>query len=155
MEGFRSDESSHVSPAAPPNEAFAMFSPPPIELRKAEKPPEAASPAPIPKPRKSRVAGLLPNSVDELIINSFKPEDPLDGSPSPSPDARKLFSSFTPLFQCEEAEAMVEVLSCGSDEDGRANPRPRRNEELEDVAPIWAAFWSNAVADNAGCGLDT
>lgn len=143
MEGFRSGESFHVSPAGltPGNEAVvAMLRPPPIELKKAEKPPGEASPAPIPSPRKSRVAGLLPNRVDGVIISSFKLEDPLDGSPRPSPDASELFSSFTLLLQCvgvvDEVEAMVEVFSCGSDGDGRANPRPRRNEGLDDVAPI-------------------
>lgn len=101
------------------------------------------------------MAGLLPNKVDELIINSLKPDDPLSGSPRPSPLANELGSSLTSLFQCvgveEEAKAIVEILCCGS---GRVNPRPRRNEELDEVAPIWAAFWRSAVADNAGCGLE-
>lgn len=32
-------------------------------------------------------------------------------------------------------------------EDEVVSPNPRRNEEVVDAAPIWAAFWSNAVAD--------
>lgn len=31
-----------------------------------------------------------------------------------------------------------------------ANPNPRSKEEFEAVAPIWAAFWSKAVADMVG-----
>lgn len=109
-----------MSPAVltPANEADPMSSPLPIELKKAENPPEEAAPAPIPSPRKSRVVGLLPYKlVEGLVIDPLKPEDPLDESPSPSPDASVLFSSFTPQFQCNGVhedvvvEATFEALS--------------------------------------------
>jgi hypothetical protein len=38
------------------------------------------------------------------------------------------------------------------DDDETSRPSPRRNEELDEVAPICAAFWSSAVADMCGDG---
>ena len=38
------------------------------------------------------------------------------------------------------------------DEVETSRPSPRRNEELDEVAPICAAFWSSAVADMCGDG---
>jgi hypothetical protein len=38
------------------------------------------------------------------------------------------------------------------DDDETSRPSPRRKEELDDVAPICAAFWSSAVADMCGDG---
>lgn len=102
----------------PANEADAMSSPPPIELKKADNPLEEVSPAPTPSPRKSRVRGLLPyRLVERLIIDPLKTDDSLEESPSLRPDASELISSFTPLVQCDGvfeddvADAIVEALT--------------------------------------------
>lgn len=96
-EVFLSEGSSQASPAElepPPMEAAAALSPPPIEVKKAENSPEGPSLAPIPRPRKSRVVGLLLKSdVDGPIIKSFKPEEQLEGIPSPRPGSNELFPS--------------------------------------------------------------
>jgi len=38
------------------------------------------------------------------------------------------------------------------DEEETSRPSPRRNDELDEVAPICAAFWSSVVADMCGDG---
>lgn len=60
---------------------------------------------------------------------------------------------FSPSPRPAAAEAEL-VFSCwlSAEDDDIVKPRPRSNDGLDDDAPIWAAFWSNAVADIAGCG---
>jgi len=88
-------------------------------------------PTALPKPRKSNVVCFGPNTDEFPIISSFKPEllSPPQGSPNPSPWG---------------TIASIEV------EVDETIPNPWSNEPPEEAAPIWAAFWSKAVADIAG-----
>ena len=69
-------------------------------------------------------------------MRSVKPEE----RPRPRPDAKELLSS------------LMQSLSGVGESDGVGpdSQRPWRREDLEEVEPICAAFWSNAVAERAG-----
>nr|CAB3496786.1 unnamed protein product [Digitaria exilis] len=82
----------------------------------------------IPSPKKSTVAGLPPNSDDWPIMSSGRHTGaPVEsyGRPSPSP-----------------ADS---IGAAPGDDEEMSRPRPRRNEELDEVAPICAAFCSSAA----------
>lgn len=98
----------------------------------------------IPKPRKSSVMGLDPNNPDgSPIIGPELLKSPLEGSLS-ALGTEESFSSFM-VLPCSGFEEVC---------DASANPNPRSRAVPEAEAPIWAAFWSNAVADMAGRGTE-
>lgn len=87
--------------------------------------------------------------VGGLIINSLKPEE---GSPRPRSDAKELLSSLTRLESglVGATEPMADALKSEGVGPGDSH-RPWRKQDLDDEDPICAAFWSNAVAESAGC----
>lgn len=101
--GFLSAPPSQVSlgelllPPAPYDVAVAAptLKPPPKEVSNADSPLEEAPLSAMPRPRRSSVVGLFPNSEDEPIMGLVNPELPFEGKPRPRLAVAVLLSDLT------------------------------------------------------------
>jgi len=154
--------------SAAPAPVPAILTAPPIGSMNVGSPLPADAPVGlIPSPRKSRVAGLPPNSDDWPIMSSGRHTGaPVESygrlRPSPADSIGAGSCSSRGGHCCSDVSGSDTCMAswwcrCPDDEapcegEDASRPSTRRNEEVDDVAPICAAFWSNAVADMCGDG---